>query len=146
MGSVIYLFIYLFNFPLFIYFCSIGSTGVGDTTPSAIRTVISDCVKKLFTFLTPTIRESLKGVADAAANADFSFSPQYHLKDNTNYFSVGSFLFKCGPSPQPNLPYSLSSPATSRNVLRVLRGMQLRKPLLLEGSPGVGKSKSFENH
>lgn len=36
--------------------------------------------------------------------------------------------------------YHLAAPTTSRNCFRVLRAMQLPKPILLEGSPGVGKT------
>ena len=36
--------------------------------------------------------------------------------------------------------YSLDSPTTSENALRLLRGLQLHRPILLEGSPGVGKT------
>ena len=37
-------------------------------------------------------------------------------------------------------PYSLETPTTAKNVMRVLRAMQLPKAILLEGSPGVGKT------
>lgn len=36
--------------------------------------------------------------------------------------------------------YSLQAPSTCVNCLRLLRGLQLHKPILLEGSPGVGKT------
>ena len=36
--------------------------------------------------------------------------------------------------------FNFAAPTTSRNALRVLRALQLRKPILLEGSPGVGKT------
>jgi midasin len=36
--------------------------------------------------------------------------------------------------------YYIEAPTTARNCFRVLRAMQLRKPILLEGSPGVGKT------
>ena len=36
--------------------------------------------------------------------------------------------------------YTLSSPTTSQNAQRVLRALQLPRPILLEGSPGVGKT------
>ena len=39
-----------------------------------------------------------------------------------------------------NSPFNLTAPTTARNAARVLRGMQLRKAVLLEGSPGVGKT------
>jgi len=36
--------------------------------------------------------------------------------------------------------YSMTAPTTSINLARVLRAMQLERPILLEGSPGVGKT------
>jgi hypothetical protein len=36
--------------------------------------------------------------------------------------------------------FTFSAPTASLNVSRVLRGLQLNKPILLEGSPGVGKT------
>lgn len=36
--------------------------------------------------------------------------------------------------------FNLAAPTTSLNTFRVLRAMQLKKPILLEGSPGVGKT------
>jgi midasin len=36
--------------------------------------------------------------------------------------------------------FELSAPSTRRNTARLLRAMQLAKPILLEGSPGVGKT------
>lgn len=36
-------------------------------------------------------------------------------------------------------PFSIGAPTTWRNCRRVLRALQLRRPILLEGSPGVGK-------
>lgn len=39
-----------------------------------------------------------------------------------------------------NHAYSLEAPGTKMNAFRVLRAMQLGRPLLLEGPPGVGKT------
>lgn len=36
--------------------------------------------------------------------------------------------------------YTFGASVTSRNVFRLLRALQLPKPVLLEGSPGVGKT------
>ncbi|GFR41365.1 hypothetical protein Agub_g2048, partial [Astrephomene gubernaculifera] len=36
--------------------------------------------------------------------------------------------------------FALRAPTTARNAFRLLRAMQLRKAVLLEGSPGVGKT------
>lgn len=40
--------------------------------------------------------------------------------------------------------YQFSAPATARNTMRVLRAMQLRKPLMIEGLPGVGKTSLID--
>jgi len=36
--------------------------------------------------------------------------------------------------------FSFLAPSTFQNTLRVLRALQLPRPILLEGSPGVGKT------
>ena len=36
--------------------------------------------------------------------------------------------------------FSLRAPTVAHNAVRVLRALQLRKAVLLEGSPGVGKT------
>lgn len=36
--------------------------------------------------------------------------------------------------------FSLLAPSTCENAVRVLRALQLQRPILLEGSPGVGKT------
>lgn len=36
--------------------------------------------------------------------------------------------------------YHLDNPTTKANAMKIIRAMQLQKPVLLEGSPGVGKS------
>ena len=36
--------------------------------------------------------------------------------------------------------YALTAPTTCMNAQRVLRALQLNRPILLEGSPGVGKT------
>lgn len=43
---------------------------------------------------------------------------------------------------QPQLPcgFSLCAPTTRNNVLRIARALYSSKPIMLEGSPGAGKS------
>lgn len=40
--------------------------------------------------------------------------------------------------------FKLDAPTTARNTMRVVRAMQVHKPILLEGSPGVGKTSLVE--
>ena len=62
--------------------------------------------------------------------------------DDSSRLVAGRFSISTGPY-VPRLDrsaYSLDAPSVSRNASRIIRAMQLRKPLLLEGSPGVGKT------
>lgn len=58
------------------------------------------------------------------------------------YFSIRPFSVECGNSCEisDKIQFSFTAPTTAFNTLRLLRGMQLRKAILLEGSPGVGKT------
>ena len=62
--------------------------------------------------------------------------------DNGTRFGISSFTISCGTHPIPSTSeFALTAPSTRRNVARLLRALQLaRKPILLEGSPGVGKT------
>ncbi|PWA02130.1 hypothetical protein BB558_001727 [Smittium angustum] len=42
------------------------------------------------------------------------------------------------------LDFAFHAPTSFDNLVKILRGMQIRKPLLLEGSPGVGKTTLVE--
>ena len=50
-------------------------------------------------------------------------------------FSVGKDL-----QINPDEKYSLEAPTTKANVMKIIRALQVQKPILLEGSPGVGKT------
>ncbi|KAI0081619.1 midasin [Panus rudis PR-1116 ss-1] len=53
---------------------------------------------------------------------------------------LGAFAIPRGPEPTTLQMFSLEAPTTRDNVARVVRACQLPKPILLEGSPGVGKT------
>jgi midasin (ATPase involved in ribosome maturation) len=58
------------------------------------------------------------------------------VAESSTYLS----LFQLGPTPSIADNFTFLAPTTSLNVSRVMRGLQLTKPILLEGSPGVGKT------
>ncbi|WOL06186.1 midasin isoform X3 [Canna indica] len=60
--------------------------------------------------------------------------------DSKQQFGIKPFYICKGSIVCKNKGFEFLAPTTSRNVLRVLRAMQLSKPVLLEGSPGVGKT------
>ncbi|XP_063299642.1 midasin [Pelobates fuscus] len=59
-----------------------------------------------------------------------------------NFFGIHPFYIPRGPAFQEeNMDdYALNAETTSMNAQRLLRALQLHKPILLEGSPGVGKT------
>ncbi|QLQ82398.1 hypothetical protein HG537_0H01600 [Torulaspora globosa] len=78
---------------------------------------------------------------------------KFTQKDLSVYFAETTFIEVCGKSIRIG-PFTLernheqcitssfnwNAPTTAMNILRVTRALQVRKPILLEGSPGVGKT------
>lgn len=64
------------------------------------------------------------------------------IMSTSDCFGITPFTIPIGNNVIPdNLGFNLSAPTTGLNLRRVLRGMQISKPILLEGSPGVGKTR-----
>ncbi len=58
-------------------------------------------------------------------------------------WGIPPFFVERGPLPphaEDGNAFQFQSPTTARNAMRVLRALQVRKSILLEGSPGVGKT------
>ncbi|XP_033116850.1 midasin-like [Anneissia japonica] len=64
------------------------------------------------------------------------------IKETVEIFGIEPFFLNKGPLRMDgsNNSYALHAPTTSLNAQRVLRALQLPKAILLEGSPGVGKT------
>ncbi|GAA5965287.1 hypothetical protein JCM21900_005694 [Sporobolomyces salmonicolor] len=62
------------------------------------------------------------------------------VTDAEGVFSIGPFGVKKASLPPTKVNYTLLAPTTRLNAMRLLRALQLTKPVLLEGSPGVGKT------
>lgn len=60
--------------------------------------------------------------------------------DPTQFVQLGSFGIKKGPLEVQPQVFNLTAPTSRSNAMRILRACQLSKPILLEGSPGVGKT------
>ena len=56
------------------------------------------------------------------------------------YVQLGVFAIPRGPKKPVRHAYNIQAPTTQDNIMRLLRASQLTKPILLEGSPGVGKT------
>ncbi|KAI8086936.1 P-loop containing nucleoside triphosphate hydrolase protein [Gilbertella persicaria] len=62
------------------------------------------------------------------------------VKTAGDKFAIGPFEIPRGQLARTDIKFTLLAPTTSDNAMRVIRSMQLKKPILLEGSPGVGKT------
>jgi midasin len=72
--------------------------------------------------------------------APMYFTP-VDISSTDQAFRLGSFSipkFSSAASEATN--FSLEAPTTRSNAMRVVRALQLAKPILLEGNPGVGKT------
>ncbi|KAF9163666.1 AAA ATPase midasin [Actinomortierella ambigua] len=62
------------------------------------------------------------------------------VKNEETTFGIQPFFIPKGSIKDQKIKFTLLAPTTTNNAMRVLRALQLRKPILLEGSPGVGKT------
>uniref|UniRef100_J3N351 Midasin n=1 Tax=Oryza brachyantha TaxID=4533 RepID=J3N351_ORYBR len=92
--------------------------------------------------------EELRKVVGKQLNLDLNDLRNYGWGHHTreinigqpDHFGIAPFYIDKGHFACKQHGFEFMAPTTSKNVFRVLRGMQLPKPLLLEGSPGVGKT------
>lgn len=64
------------------------------------------------------------------------------LVDTDNMFGIQPFTIPKGEHViSLESQFHMTAPTTGMNLRRVLRGLQISKPILLEGSPGVGKTR-----
>jgi len=70
-------------------------------------------------------------------------SPEFSRRftNERGLFGIDPFWLERGRQATSGSSFNFSAPGTAENVYRVLRAMQLPKPILLEGSPGVGKTR-----
>lgn len=97
---------------------------ISSLSASALRTLKNACIAKLHELLQTSVEASQVS----------------QVIDTEDSFTIGSFGVPKGPLVQSTSNFSLRAPTTRDNAMRVLRGCQLTKPILLEGSPGVGKT------
>lgn len=91
-------------------------------------------------FIAAQLAESGESLSDFTEGSDFDIDCQR--------FGRRPFWITTGPRPMDvpaDAAFHFEAPTTSRNVQRILRALQLRKPVLLEGAPGVGKVSCSEN-
>ncbi|KAJ3224894.1 AAA ATPase midasin [Clydaea vesicula] len=87
-------------------------------------------------------RITLENIASKEISKSESTS---NIEFSGNSFGVHPFYISLGDYAVQEVKFSLNAPTTLNNCMRVLRALQLKKPVLLEGSPGVGKTALIAN-
>lgn len=57
-----------------------------------------------------------------------------------NQVQIGEFSIARTPGGADNATFAFDAPTTKMNLMRVIRALSVKKPILLEGNPGVGKT------
>ncbi|KAI6098294.1 hypothetical protein EDD16DRAFT_1527318, partial [Pisolithus croceorrhizus] len=111
---------------------------------NAVFTRLEDAIHVNEIFTVTYSPESLQNLRNESAckldelvpyveNPSFTYDPSL-------YMQFGQFAIPRGPEVVSIDGFNLNAPTTRENVIRVARACQLEKPILLEGSPGVGKT------
>ncbi|GIZ45466.1 hypothetical protein CKM354_000863100 [Cercospora kikuchii] len=70
-----------------------------------------------------------------------SYEGTFEVHHGPNTFSIGPFqIERSSKVVESEVTFTFDPPTTRSNAMRILRALQLSKPVLLEGSPGVGKT------
>lgn len=110
---------------------------------SAAQQVREECAKYLF-FRLPEHQRQV--AVETTKFGDHTFGSmewdpmEVDTVSGSNLFGIPPFHIARGDYRPPNISFALDAPTTKRNAWRILRAMQLHKPVLIEGSPGVGKT------
>ncbi|KAM4043140.1 midasin isoform 2-T2 [Anomaloglossus baeobatrachus] len=121
-----------------VYIDGLGSGTTFSSAASAI-TARQQCMRFL--------HEKLSAIVEMTEEVQFDLqmyekTVQRKINYLENLFGIDPFYITRGPEfhEESLTEYALNSETTSMNAQRLLRAMQLNKPILLEGSPGVGKT------
>ncbi|KAL4933529.1 AAA family ATPase midasin [Aspergillus undulatus] len=82
--------------------------------------------------------DKLRELFDVDASSIYLQKSTIDVQDRA--LRVGPFHLPIRGDAQPDPEFIMDAPTTVANSVRIARGLQLTKPILLEGSPGVGKT------
>uniref|UniRef100_UPI00358FB529 midasin n=1 Tax=Myxine glutinosa TaxID=7769 RepID=UPI00358FB529 len=123
--------------------CLVCIDGIGSAGFSGQAKAVSEARQSCLAFLQARMAHvtDLSSMALALLNPSTS-GPATQLECQHGRFGIPPFFIDTGPSLDAFIPrgYSLMAPTPARNAARLLRALQLGRPILLEGAPGVGKT------
>ncbi|XP_068087248.1 midasin [Hyperolius riggenbachi] len=119
----------------------IDALGSGTTFSSAEAAVSAR--QRCMQFLQDKLSAVTEATEDVLAELQmYDISKERKIHQTEGSFGIHPFYIPRGPNFEGEdlANYALDSNTTSMNAQRLLRALQLQKPILLEGSPGVGKT------
>ena len=111
----------------------------------AIDHVRAAAARVIVSLAPPAHRAAVEAVLALTGPAPSAMQLSDHSRNNSRDMDYPSGLFGLSPffisrgriALQPAAAFALGASTTRSNLLRVLRALQLKRPVLLEGSPGV---------
>ncbi|ERF75124.1 hypothetical protein EPUS_07813 [Endocarpon pusillum Z07020] len=86
--------------------------------------------------------KKLGALLDQDVSTEYFETPSVEI--GARFVQCGSFRIPCGTYQCSRPDFVFDAPTTRKNALRILRALQLPRPVLLEGDPGVGKTALVE--
>ncbi|XP_056422084.1 midasin [Hyla sarda] len=123
--------------------CLVYIDGLGSGTTFCSPASALSARQKCMHFLRWKLSAAVQITEDEQLNLEmYERTIQRKINLSKNMFGIHPFYITRGPvfNEESMTDYALDSETTSMNAQRLLRAMQLNKPILLEGSPGVGKT------
>ncbi|OQV03835.1 AAA domain-containing protein [Cladophialophora immunda] len=112
-----------------VYIDSIGANpaGMTSTGTSDLKWSRQKCLNQLQDLASLDVSESYKTIPELSSTGERIHVGPFSLPRTEN-------------SSQPTTDLVFNAPTTAQNTMRIVRALQMARPILLEGSPGVGKT------
>ncbi|GAV53771.1 hypothetical protein ZYGR_0AK02730 [Zygosaccharomyces rouxii] len=111
---------------VFIDALGTNNTAYLAESPEKLKELKQECIAHLSKF--------------ASTDLKLHFNQAVQVQTSDTSLRIGPFELHRKEQGEVTTKFNWNAPTTSKNLLRVVRAMQVRKPILLEGSPGVGKT------
>ncbi|RLV92019.1 Midasin [Spathaspora sp. JA1] len=111
---------------VFIDALGTNNTGYLSENETRLQQIKQECIDQLSKFVNHDLQQYN--------------SQEYQVTSQDSKLTAGGYFSIPIIDNSNHSSFNLQAPTTALNAMRVIRAMQVRKPILLEGSPGVGKT------
>ncbi|XP_059060931.1 midasin [Achroia grisella] len=115
-----------------------GTTLTGHIDSETLIVLRKTAINFLLNQIKSIGNEYLQNLREMLSNKQTAFTAESEVTK----FGIQPFYIEVGPHMDisEDQKFTFTAPTTGSNTLRLLRGLQLNKAILLEGNPGVGKT------